>query len=151
MESKELKSSIARLHKKIRDINIESNSSPSNVVYGAGKNNKKKFNIEEYDDVNLYSAQAHDDNSISIAFSKHPNHIIFTNTVKEKKEDRKSFEKYGGCIYLYNPMTEKIASKILKMYNKGFITNTSINQDKKALNFFLKEIKCIPEILKVYT
>jgi hypothetical protein len=40
--------------------------------------------------------------------------IIFSTNVFERFEDNNSFEKYGGIKYIYEPLTNKIASEILE-------------------------------------
>ena len=55
---------------------------------------------------------------MNIAFSKHPYQITFTNAVTERIEDRESFEKYKGLIYLYIPMNQEHAKIFLNVINK---------------------------------
>lgn len=81
------------------------------VVYLDGN----KVDISNYTDLTPYSAQA-TDNEIKVSFNA-PNKsmIIFSDKVDKRFEDNKSFEKYGGIKYIYEPLTNKSASEI---YNK---------------------------------
>lgn len=79
------------------------------VVYLGGD----EIQIFNYSNLSPYSAQA-TDKEIKVSFNA-PNQtmVVFSNTVDERFEDNKSFEKYGGIKYIYEPLTNKIASEIL--------------------------------------
>ena len=74
---------------------------------------KDKIEINTYTNLSPYSAQASDE--VSVSFNA-PNKtmIIFSTNVSERFEDNNSFEKYGGIKYIYEPLTNKIASEILE-------------------------------------
>jgi len=74
---------------------------------------KDKIEINTYTNLSPYSAQASDE--VSVSFNA-PNKtmIIFSTNVSERFEDNKSFEKYGGIKYIYEPLTNKIASEIIE-------------------------------------
>ncbi len=74
---------------------------------------KDKIEISTYTNLSPYSAQASDE--VSVSFNA-PNTtmIIFSTNVSERFEDNNSFEKYGGIKYIYEPLTNKIASEILE-------------------------------------
>jgi translation initiation factor 2 beta subunit (eIF-2beta)/eIF-5 len=128
--------SVNLLREKIR--NASSNmyeGAKSNVVY-FGSNDKLK--LDNYTDLIPYSAQGYTD-EVQISFNS-PNKtmITFSNKVLERFEDRKSFEKYGGIIYIYEPLTKKIASNILKKVDllKKYATggNTGGTSDSAEMN-----------------
>lgn len=72
-----------------------------------------KIKISTYTNLSPYSAQASDE--VRVSFNA-PNKtmIIFSTNVFERFEDNNSFEKYGGIKYIYEPLTNKIASEILE-------------------------------------
>ena len=74
---------------------------------------KDKIKINTYTNLSPYSAQASDE--VKVSFNA-PNKtmIIFSTNVFERFEDNNSFEKYGGIKYIYEPLTNKIASEILE-------------------------------------
>ena len=74
---------------------------------------KEKIEISTYTNLSPYSAQASDE--VKVLFNA-PNKtmIIFSTNVFERFEDNNSFEKYGGIKYIYEPLTNKIASEILE-------------------------------------
>jgi hypothetical protein len=117
----ETTSNVNKLFEIIRNANKESGSDESHVLYGSGTFNKNEVDIKDYKGIKFYAAQAeisNDGNEIKITFSK-PNEradVSFSTYTKERKEDRKSFEKYGGRILIMEPLTEKIAKEILKKY-----------------------------------
>ena len=101
----------------------------SDVAYLHGG---KAVTIGEYDGIKPYSAQASLNGEIvTVSFHKDNTQYQFTNSVTEKSEDRKSFEKYKGLIYVYIPLTDKLAESILKVistptdkYAKGGVLAT---------------------------
>ena len=91
------------------------------VVYLTGD---RKIQIGKHSDLTPYSSQS--GNSTEVSFNAPGKKmVIFSTSVTEPFEDRKSFEKYGGIIYIYEPLTEKIASEIIdkidtfKKYSNG--------------------------------
>lgn len=74
---------------------------------------KDKIEINTYTNLSPYSAQASDE--VKVSFNA-PNKtmIIFSTNVFERFEDNNSFEKYGGIKYIFEPLTNKIASEILE-------------------------------------
>lgn len=83
------------------------------VVYLGGD----KIQIDNHSNLSPYSAQA-SESEVNVSFNA-PNStmVIFSNRVDERFEDNESFEKYGGLKYIFEPLTNKIASEIL---NKTF-------------------------------
>ena len=116
--------SIDKLWSKVRNASKKTyEESAGYVVYL----NDDTLNIGDYKDLKLYSAQADSDGKVSVTLEKHPYSVKFTNAVDEKIEDRSSYDKYGGSIYIIEPLTESIAkllleSSTLKKYEKGGIT-----------------------------
>jgi nitrogen fixation protein len=116
--------SIDKLWSKVRNASKKTyEESAGYVVYL----NDDTLNIGDYKDLKLYSAQADSDGKVSVTLIKHPYSVTFTNAVDEKIEDRSSYDKYGGSIYIIEPLTESIAkllleSSTLKKYEKGGIT-----------------------------
>ena len=94
----------------------------SYVVYLSSEKDKL-FKISEYDGIKPYSVQASYDGTLAVRFSKGDYQYNFTNSVSEKKEDRESFEKYGGIIYVYIPLTNEIASEILSKVMGGYMAD----------------------------
>jgi hypothetical protein len=76
----------------------------------------KPLSIGSYKDITPYSAQVTGDNEFKVSFSdgKNRTQVIFTTNVDERKEDRDSYNKYGGLIYIFEPITDKLASEIMK-------------------------------------
>ena len=116
--------SIDKLWSKVRNASKKTyEESAGYVVYL----NDDTLNIGDYKDLKLYAAQADSDGKVSVTLEKHPYSVKFTNAVDEKIEDRSSYDKYGGSIYIIEPLTESIAkllleSSTLKKYEKGGIT-----------------------------
>lgn len=75
------------------------------------------FDIDQYDGLKPYSAQVSGGETV-VSFQKGRTMYIFSNLVAEVKEDRDSFEKYGGIIYVRIPLTNKIASQILSIITR---------------------------------
>jgi hypothetical protein len=92
---------------------MDQNGAYSYVVYLDGK---KTVSIGSYKDITPYSAQVTGDNEFKVSFSdtKNKTQVIFTTNVDERKEDRDSYNKYGGLIYIFEPITDKLASEIMK-------------------------------------
>jgi hypothetical protein len=86
----------------------------SYVVYLNG--NKKTVSIGSYKDITPYAAQVTGNNEFKVTFgdSKNRTQVIFTTDVDARKEDRDSYNKYGGLIYIFEPITDKLASEIMK-------------------------------------
>ena len=119
--------SIALLNKKIRKASKTIyEDSESNVVYLSSNN---KISIGGYDNLTPYAAQS--GNEVKVSFvAPDRTMLTFSNVVETKFEDRKSFDKYGGVIYIYEPLTKEIAGEILskvdtlKKYADGGIIQT---------------------------
>jgi hypothetical protein len=92
---------------------MDQNEVSSYVVYLDGK---KPISIGSYKDITPYSAQVTGDNEFKVSFSdgKNRTQVIFTTNVDARKEDRDSYNKYGGLIYIFEPITDKLASEIMK-------------------------------------
>ena len=99
---------INKLSEIIKNNAKKSSGCSSDCVYL----NSEKINIAGYNNLQFYSAQA-GINEVKVTFSNYPYQYIFSTAVKEKIEDRKSFEKYGGLIYIIEPLTEELATLIL--------------------------------------
>ena len=105
---------IKKLNEAIRLRNKESEFGESDVMYLHGKS---IMNIDDFIGLKPYAAQANGYNGhVKVSFSQHPYHITFSNGVTEKTEDRESYEKYGGLIYQYVPMTNEHAKMFLKHF-----------------------------------
>jgi hypothetical protein len=102
---------IKKLHKEVRLRNQQNGFSESDVMYLHGKS---EISIDEFSNIKPYSAQAHACGNVAISFSKYPYHIRFSNTTTVKNEDKESYEKYGGLIYVHVPMTNEHAKVFLK-------------------------------------
>jgi hypothetical protein len=106
--------SLELLKNKIRNISkkmqYDGESGYGGYVIYLDKDNTK---INTYINLSPYSAQASDE--VKVSFNA-PNKtmIIFSTNVSERFEDNNSFEKYGGIKYIYEPLTNKIASEILE-------------------------------------
>ena len=101
------------LYDNIYSTSMEQYGAYSYVVYLHGK---KTISIGSYKDIMPYSAQVTGNNEFKVGFSdtKNKTQVIFTTNVDAKKEDRDSYNKYGGLIYIFEPITDKIASEIMK-------------------------------------
>ena len=89
------------------------NIEESDVVYL--HNDQTKMSIGTYKELKPYSAQVTEEGKFKVSFTApERTHVIFGNNIKERFVDRKSFEKYGGIIYIFEPMTDKIAAEIMK-------------------------------------
>lgn len=107
---------IEKLQEAIRLKNKQYGLEESDVMY---LHNSTKISVDEFTDLKPYSArQSSYNGKVNIAFSKHPYQITFTNAVTERIEDRESFEKYKGLIYLYIPMNQEHAKIFLNVINK---------------------------------
>lgn len=122
---------LEKLNSLIREKAKKSSGDPSNVFY-IGSEKGETVKIGEYDGLKPYSAQAYSDGELKVSFGKDGTHFIFTNSITEIKEDRKSYEKYRGLIYLYIPLTEMHASEIIekvfkiKMADGGYMAKGGI-------------------------
>jgi hypothetical protein len=100
---------IEALSNKIRERSQTIDGEPFNVVYLSAENT---INVGNYTDLKPYSAQSGSETKVSFSA---PNRtmVIFSNKVQNKFEDRSSFEKYGGLIYIFEPLSEDILAGIL--------------------------------------
>jgi hypothetical protein len=101
------------LYDNIYSTSMDQNGVSSYVVYLDGK---KPISIGSYKDITPYSAQVTGDNEFKVGFSdsKNRTQVVFTTDVDARKEDRDSYNKYGGLIYIFEPITDKLASEIMK-------------------------------------
>jgi len=101
------------LYDNIYSTSMDQNGAYSYVVYLDGK---KPVSIGSYKDVTPYAAQVTGDNEFKVTFgdTKNRTQIIFTTNVDARKEDRDSYNKYGGLIYIFEPITDKLANEIMK-------------------------------------
>ena len=98
---------VQELAKKIR-----SKTKGSDVHY-IGSDEKMK--IGEHDSAEPYSAQSYENGETKVSFSlPQKRMLIYSTKVDKPFEDRKSYEKYGGLIYIYEPLSNEIASELLK-------------------------------------
>jgi predicted ABC-type ATPase len=82
----------------------------ANVIY---LSSKEPTTIGEYENLKTYSAQKSGDGVVVSFNAPQRTQVLFSSEVKEPFEDRKSYEKYGGLIYKYEPLTESVAKEIL--------------------------------------
>ena len=101
------------LYDNIYSTSMDQYEEYSYVVY---LSSKKTVSIGSYKELTPYAAQVTGDNEFKVTFSdsKNRTQVIFTTNVDAKKEDRDSYDKYGGLIYIFEPITDKIASEIMK-------------------------------------
>jgi hypothetical protein len=101
------------LYDNIYSTSMDQNGAYSYVVY---LDRKKPISIGSYKDITPYAAQVTGDNEFTVSFSdsKNKTQVVFTTDVDERKEDRDSYNKYGGLIYIFEPITDKLASEIMK-------------------------------------
>jgi DNA repair protein RadC len=126
------------------------------VVYSSNPN--QKLNIYNYKELRPYSSQALEPVETQVSFMA-PNNtaIIFDNLVKEKFEDRKSYEKYKGLIYIYEPLTNEIAKEILeKLFEKKkFAGGGSISDIKMKVRELEREARGLepgdPERMRIFS
>lgn len=99
--------SVQLLAKKIR------NKTKGPNVHYFGSNEKMK--IGEYDDAVPYAAQSYENGETKVSFSLPQRKMLtYSSEVEKPFEDRKSYEKHGGLIYVYEPMNSEIATELLK-------------------------------------
>jgi len=108
---------VDKLSKIIRKKQKDRKTEETEVLTGNRIFVKNKIDVGEYKDIIFYSAKAEDNGSVNISFMKDNQNIIFSSTIKEKKEDRTSFEKYKGLIYILNPMDDEKANEIIDKLN----------------------------------
>ena len=107
-----LKKNIINRSKKMK-VNGESGYG-GYVVYLDGN----KIQISNYKDLTPYSAQA-TDTEVKVSFTaSNGDMIIFSTQVNERLVDSKSFEKYGGIKYIFEPLTNEISEEILNKIEK---------------------------------
>ena len=126
-----LKSKIRNISKKMQ---YDGESGYGGYVIYLDKD-KDKIEINTYTNLSPYSAQASDE--VKVLFNA-PNKtmIIFSTNVSERFEDNNSFEKYGGIKYIYEPLTNKIASEILeKIKEFTFERENKFNTGGRVYNF----------------
>ena len=82
-------------------------------VYYISSEKDETYKIDEYDGLKPYSAKANSNGKFNVTFQKNETQYNFTNSITEKFENRESYEKYKGLIYIAIPITEKISSEIL--------------------------------------
>ena len=99
--------STEKLHKKITD-----RSDDGYVLY---IHSKDPVVVSEWDDCELYSCKA-GSRELRVDFRlPDRKHLILSTLVEERSIDRKSFDNYGGIMYILEPLTEEIAETILEL------------------------------------
>ena len=88
---------------------------PFTIMYSTSE----PFDVNGYESAKMYCVQAFY-GGVEVSLSL-PNKVMltFTTKVSERVENRKSFEKYGGCIYIHEPLTEAVAEAFMDKFN-GF-------------------------------
>jgi hypothetical protein len=83
------------------------------------------ISISSYKELTPYSAQVIGDNEFNVTFYNSINRtmVIFTTNVNKTVIDKDSYNKYGGNINIYEPITNKIATEIMKKVPKLNETN----------------------------
>ena len=106
MAVNKMENAIKKLSKRIRHRSKIATGEEGNVLY-CGTNSL--VDIGEYNDAKVYCAQA-SDSSVKVSFTL-PNRemVTFSTNFDTKSVDKNSYEKYGGIIYIYEPLTEEIA------------------------------------------
>jgi hypothetical protein len=120
-----------------------SGESSSDVVYLGGD----KLSIGSYKELTPYSAQVTGDKEFKVSFSdsKNRTQVIFTTNVKERTEDRTSHDKYGGLIYVSEPMTDKIAGEIMKKVSRFSKTSENLEESISINDPVLMSIRASKE------
>lgn len=71
-----------------------------------------KVDIGDYKNLKIYAAQA-GETSVEVSFNLSTREMVkFSTKVDSKSTNKESYEKYGGIIYTYEPLTEEIAHLI---------------------------------------
>lgn len=102
---------IEKLNRKIRSISkrISAEEIESNVVYLGDK----AINVGNYIDCIPNNCQA-DSQMTKMCFSLGDRkYLIFSTSVKTAEVNTKSYDNYGGLIYILEPLTEEIAQEIV--------------------------------------
>jgi hypothetical protein len=98
--------STEKLHKKISD------RSNGNVLY---VHSSDPIVISEWENCKMYSCNA-SSREVRVDFSlPDRKQLILSNCIKESSIDRKSYDNYGGIMYILEPLTEEIAETILEL------------------------------------
>ena len=105
---------IKLLNETIRLRNKQNGFEASDVMYLHGR---PEISIYDFNNLKPYAAQANGySGHVIVTFTKNEHQITFTNEVTERQEDRKSFEKYSGFIYVYYPITNELAKMFIDTY-----------------------------------
>lgn len=105
---------IKLLNETIRLQNKQNGFEASDVMYLHGR---PEISIYDFNNLKPYAAKANGYNGhVIVSCTKNEYHITFTNKVTERQEDRASFEKYGGFIYVYIPITDELAKMFIDTY-----------------------------------
>jgi hypothetical protein len=95
-----------KLHKKISD------RSNGNVLY---IHSSDPVVISEWENCKMYSCNA-SSREVCVNFNlPDRKQLILSNCIKESSIDRKSYDNYGGIMYILEPLTEDIAETILEL------------------------------------
>ena len=98
--------STEKLHKKISD------RSNGNVLY---VHSSDPIVISEWENCKMYSCNA-SSREVRVDFSlPDRKQLILSNCIKESSIDRKSYDNYGGIMYILEPLTEEISETILEL------------------------------------
>lgn len=115
-DAKKAKPGIKSLHDKISDIASGIGSYNYVVYLGSGKD---KISIGTFKELQPYAAQVIGSGKIKVSFTApERTQVTFTNDIENGFEDRDSYEKHGGLIYIFEPMTNKIAAEIMKKVDR---------------------------------
>ena len=99
--------SIEKLHKKISDRSWD-----GNVLY---IHSSDPVVISEWENCKMYSCNA-SSREVRLNFNlPDRKQLILSNCIKESSIYRKSYDNYGGIMYILEPLTEEIAETILKI------------------------------------
>lgn len=91
---------------------ISNRSNDGNVLYIHSKN---PVVISEWEDCKMYSCKA-GSRELRVDFSlSDRRQLILSTLVEERSIDRKSYDNYGGIMYILEPLTEEIAETILEL------------------------------------
>ncbi len=100
------------LSNEIRERSRAIDGDASNVVYLSAESGT---NIGKYTDLKPYSAQSGNETKVTFC-APNKTMVIFSDKVQSNFEDRTSFEKYGGLIYIFEPLGEDIAADIMPLF-----------------------------------
>jgi len=103
---------------------------------------EEKTDISNYENLKPYAAKSSPD-SVRVSFSGDGRrHISFSSNATERNEDRESYDKNGGLIYINEPMTNAIAAEILSKLKifKSYANGGIINPLEKELRHLQRDL-----------